>query len=69
MCGSWTQQIQVENARVRQLKEDLEEANSKKQDQTLNFIENSVVMVYSKLTEKQFDLQEHQAETELKTQP
>ena len=34
------EQIQVENTRVCQLKEELEEANSKNQDQKLNCIDN-----------------------------
>ena len=58
------EQIQVENARVRQLKEELEEANSKNQDHTLDLYRQQAAMVSRKLTEQQFELEEHQAETE-----
>lgn len=58
------EQIQVEEARVRQLKAELQEANSKNQDNTLDLYRQQAAMVARKLTEQQFELEEHQAETE-----
>merc|ERR1712226_673968 len=62
------EQIAVEERKIRQLKSDLADANSKNQDHTLDLYRQQAAMVARKLTEAQFELEEHQSETEeLKT--
>ena len=58
------EKIQVEESRIRQLKSELHEANSKNQDHQTDLYRQQAAMVSRKLTEQQFELEEHQAETE-----
>jgi intraflagellar transport protein 81 len=58
------EKIQVEESRIRQLKAELHEANSKNQDHQTDLYRQQAAMVSRKLTEQQFELEEHQAETE-----
>jgi len=58
------EQIQVQESRIRQLKSELVEANRKNQDNTLDLYRQQAAMVSRKLTEQQFELEEHQSETE-----
>jgi intraflagellar transport protein 81 len=58
------EKIQVEESRIRQLKAELHEANSKNQDHQTDLYRQQAAMVSRKLTEQQFELEENQAETE-----